>query len=396
MVRTARPVKVGNLVLGGGNPVRVQSMTKTDTRDVEATVAQIMRLHAAGCELVRVAVPDGEAARVLGEIGSRTAVPLVADIHYDYRLALEALAQGVDKLRINPGNIGSRWKVEEVARAARERGVPIRIGVNAGSLAKELESTYGRTARALVESALRQADVLESVGFSDIVLSLKSSDVLTTVEAYRQVASRCPYPLHLGLTEAGTAWAGAIRSAVAVGALLLDGIGDTLRVSLNADPVREVQAGWHILRAVGLRARGVELIACPTCGRCQVDLMTVASRVEEALAGVEAPLKVAVMGCVVNGPGEAREADVGLAAGRGKAVLFRRGERIRTVPAGRMVEELLAEVQALLDPEAVRPEGDEGRHGPPARGPSAADGPPHDAAPAATPRDHAAADEGGT
>lgn len=342
-------------MLGGGNPVRVQSMTKTDTRDVEATVGQIRRLEEAGCELVRVAVPDGEAAALLGQIRRRMGVPLVADIHYDYRLALQALEQGVDKLRINPGNIGARWKVEEVARAARERGVPIRIGVNAGSLERDVERTYGRTARALVESALRQADVLESVGFSDIVLSLKSSDVVTTVEAYRQVASRCPYPLHLGLTEAGTAWAGAIRSAVALGALLLEGIGDTLRVSLNADPVREVQAAWYILRAVGLRARGVELIACPTCGRCQVDLMAVASRVEEALAGVEAPLKVAVMGCVVNGPGEAREADVGLAAGRGRAVLFRRGEKVRTVPASRMVEELLAEVHRLL--EDVRPPG---------------------------------------
>ncbi|MBC7340068.1 MAG: flavodoxin-dependent (E)-4-hydroxy-3-methylbut-2-enyl-diphosphate synthase [Firmicutes bacterium] len=355
MGRTARPVRVGELVLGGGNPVRVQSMTKTDTRDVEATVGQIRRLEEAGCELVRVAVPDGEAAAVLGQIRRRMGVPLVADIHYDYRLALQALEQGVDKLRINPGNIGARWKVEEVARAARERGVPIRIGVNAGSLERDVERTYGRTARALVESALRQAEVLESVGFSDIVLSLKSSDVVTTVEAYRQAASRCPYPLHLGLTEAGTAWAGAIRSAVALGALLLEGIGDTLRVSLNADPVREVQAAWYILRAVGLRARGVELIACPTCGRCQVDLMAVASRVEEALAGVEAPLKVAVMGCVVNGPGEAREADVGLAAGRGRAVLFRRGEKVRTVPASRMVEELLAEVHRLL--EDVRPPG---------------------------------------
>jgi len=349
MARVSRPVKVGNLVLGGGNPVRVQSMTKTDTRDVEATVAQIARLEAAGCELVRVAIPDREAARALGEIRRRVTVPLVADIHYDYRLALEALERGADKLRINPGNIGPRWKVEEVARAARDRGVPIRIGVNAGSLEREVEEAHGRTARALVESALRQAEVLESVGFSDIVLSLKASDVPTTVEAYREAASRCPYPLHLGLTEAGTAWAGAIRTAVAVGALLLDGIGDTLRVSLNADPVREVQAAWHILRAVGLRARGVELIACPTCGRCQVNLMEVASRVEEALAGVEAPLRVAVMGCVVNGPGEAREADVGLAAGRGKAVLFRKGERVRTVPAARMVEELLAEVRALLE-----------------------------------------------
>ena len=365
MARVSRPVKVGNLVLGGGNPVRVQSMTKTDTRDVQATVAQIARLEAAGCELVRVAIPDREAARALGEIRRRVTVPLVADIHYDYRLALEALERGADKLRINPGNIGPRWKVEEVARAARDRGVPIRIGVNAGSLEREVEEAHGRTARALVESALRQAEVLESVGFSDIVLSLKASDVPTTVEAYREAASRCPYPLHLGLTEAGTAWAGAIRTAVAVGALLLDGIGDTLRVSLNADPVREVQAAWHILRAVGLRARGVELIACPTCGRCQVDLMEVASRVEEALAGVEAPLRVAVMGCVVNGPGEAREADVGLAAGRGKAVLFRKGERVRTVPAARMVEELLAEVRALLDEEGGRRAADGGPCDPP-------------------------------
>jgi len=360
MGRTTRAVKVGDLVLGAGNPVRVQSMTKTDTRDVDATVAQIRRLEAAGCEIVRVAVPDAEAARVLGEIRSRTKLPLVADIHYDYRLALAALDQGVDKLRINPGNIGARWKVEEVARAARDRGVPIRIGVNAGSLEKEMARSYGRTARALVESALRQADVLEAVGFSDIVLSLKASDVPTTVEAYRQAAVRCPYPLHLGLTEAGTAWAGAIRSAVAIGALLLEGIGETLRVSLNADPVREVQAAWHILRAVGMRARGVELVTCPTCGRCQVDLMTVASRVEEALAGVEAPLRVAVMGCEVNGPGEAREADVGLAAGRGRAVLFRKGKRIRNVPASRMVEELLAEVQALLD---GRPEDSHGIEG---------------------------------
>lgn len=362
MARTARAVKVGNLVLGAGNPVRVQSMTRTDTRDVAATVAQIRRLEAAGCEIVRVAVPDEQAAGMLGEIKRQIHLPLVADVHYDHRLALAALAQGVDKLRVNPGNIGARWKVEEVARAARERGVPIRIGVNAGSLEKDVESTYGRTARALVESALRQADVLERVGFSDIVLSVKASDVLTTVEAYREAADRCAYPLHLGVTEAGTAWAGAIKSAVALGALLLEGIGDTLRVSLNADPVREVQAGWHVLRAVGLRVRGVDLVACPTCGRCQVDLMAVASRVEEALAGVDAPLRVAVMGCVVNGPGEAREADVGLAAGRGRAVLFRKGKRIRNVPASRMVEELLAEVYALLDG-GHGDQGEGGSHG---------------------------------
>ncbi|HHY95728.1 MAG TPA: flavodoxin-dependent (E)-4-hydroxy-3-methylbut-2-enyl-diphosphate synthase [Firmicutes bacterium] len=350
-MRQSRPVKVGRVQLGGGAPVCVQSMTKTDTRDVDATVRQIQELAAAGCEIVRLAVPDGEAASRLGEIKKASPVPLVADIHYDYRLALEALRQGVDKLRLNPGNIGPRWKVEEVARAARDRGVPIRIGVNAGSLERQAAAAAAQgtsRARAMLESALRQAEILEGVGFSQIVLSLKAVDIPTTIAANRLAAAATPYPLHLGVTEAGTAWPGAIRSAVGLGVLLLEGIGDTIRVSLNAPPRLEVEAAWHILRAVGLRQQGVELIACPTCGRCQVDLMPVAEKVERALAAVKDPLRVAVMGCVVNGPGEAREADVGVAAGKGQGVLFRHGQVVRKVPESDMVEELLAEVEAVL------------------------------------------------
>lgn len=347
MRRRTRPVRVGALTIGGDAPIVVQSMTKTDTRDVAATVSQINALAEAGCELVRLAVPDMEAAQALGEIKRRTHLPLVADIHFDYRLALEALQQGVDKLRLNPGNIGGRERVEAVARAARERGVPIRIGVNAGSLEADLRDGRPR-AEAMVESALRHAALLEEVDFHDIVVSLKASDVLTTIAAYRLMAARCDYPLHLGVTEAGSEASGLIRSGLGIGVLLLEGIGDTLRVSLTADPLAEVRAGYEILRAAGRRSVGPEIIACPTCGRTEIDLRGLLARVEAELAGVREPIKVAVMGCAVNGPGEAREADIGVAGGRGGGVIFRRGEIIRRVEAGELVEGFLAELRRLL------------------------------------------------
>lgn len=347
MRRRTRPVRVGALTIGGDAPITVQSMTKTDTRDVAATVRQINALAEAGCELVRLAVPDMEAARALGDIKRQTNLPLVADIHFDYRLALEALRQGVDKLRLNPGNIGGRERVEAVARAARERGVPIRIGVNAGSLEADLRDGRPR-AEAMVDSALRHAAMLEEADFHDIVVSLKASDVPTTIAAYRLMASRCDYPLHLGVTEAGGEATGLVRSALGIGALLLDGIGDTLRVSLTADPLAEVRAGYEILRAAGRRSVGPEIIACPTCGRTEIDLRGLLARVEAELVGVRAPVKVAVMGCAVNGPGEAREADIGVAGGRGGGVIFRHGEIVRRADEGELVAAFLDELRRLL------------------------------------------------
>ena len=346
-------MRVGALTIGGDAPITVQSMTKTDTRDVAATVRQINALAEAGCELVRLAVPDMEAARALGDIKRQTNLPLVADIHFDYRLALEALRQGVDKLRLNPGNIGGRERVEAVARAARARGVPIRIGVNAGSLEADLREGRPR-AEAMVESALRHAAMLEEADFHDIVVSLKASDVPTTIAAYRLMAGRCDYPLHLGVTEAGSEASGLVRSALGIGALLLEGIGDTLRVSLTADPLAEVRAGYEILRAAGRRSVGPEIIACPTCGRTEVDLRGLLARVEAELVGVREPIKVAVMGCAVNGPGEAREADIGVAGGRGGGVIFRHGEIVRRADAGELVAAFLDELRRLLRERAAQ------------------------------------------
>ena len=336
---------IGNTAVGGGAPCSVQSMCSTDTRDEAATLAQISRLVDAGCEIVRCAVPDMDAALALGRIRAQSRIPVVADIHFDYKLALKVLELGIDALRLNPGNIGERWKVEEVVRAARERLVPIRIGVNAGSLEKELLQKYGHpTAEAMVESALGHVRILEEIGYEQIKISIKASDVNKTVAAYRLLSSIVDYPLHIGITEAGTTFSGTIKSAVGLGILLADGIGDTMRVSLTGDSVDEVKVGFEILKSLGLRQRGVNFVSCPTCGRCQINLIRVAEEIEQRLQGVEAPFTVAVMGCVVNGPGEAREADFGIAGGKGEGLLFRHGEIVRKVPEAELADALVAEV----------------------------------------------------
>ncbi|MSM38480.1 MAG: flavodoxin-dependent (E)-4-hydroxy-3-methylbut-2-enyl-diphosphate synthase [Geobacter sp.] len=348
MKRLTRQISVGNVTVGGGAPCSVQSMCNTDTRDVAATLAQIGQLTAAGCELVRCAVLDMEAAEALGRIKAESAIPVIADIHFDYKLALKVLEGGIDGLRLNPGNIGERWKVAEVVKAASERRVPIRIGVNAGSLEKELLVKYGHpTAQAMVDSALGHVRILEELGYDQIKISLKASDVPKTVAAYRLLSASVDYPLHIGITEAGTIFSGTIKSAVGLGILLAEGIGDTLRVSLTGDPVDEVRVGFEILKALGLRQRGINFVSCPTCGRCGIDLIGVAQEVEERLKDLDAPLTVAVMGCVVNGPGEAREADVGVAGGRGEGLLFRHGEIVRKIPEAELADALVAEVQAL-------------------------------------------------
>lgn len=339
---------IGTVPVGGNAPCSVQSMCSTDTRNIAATTAQITALTEAGCEIVRCAVPDAEAARALGPIKAASAIPLIADIHFDYKLALTALENGIDGLRINPGNIGEKWKVQEVVQAARERLVPIRIGVNAGSLEKELLEKYGHpTAAAMVESALGHVRILEDLGYDQIKVSLKASDVPKTVEAYRLLSQRIDYPLHIGITEAGTTFSGTIKSSVGLGILLAEGIGDTMRVSLTGDPVDEIRVGYGILKALGLRQRGINLVSCPTCGRCQIDLVPVAEEVERRLQKITKPLTVAVMGCVVNGPGEAREADVGIAGGRGEGLLFRHGEVIRKVPEKELADALVEEVEKM-------------------------------------------------
>ncbi|MHB8708789.1 MAG: flavodoxin-dependent (E)-4-hydroxy-3-methylbut-2-enyl-diphosphate synthase [Desulfuromonadales bacterium] len=348
MPRPTRQIRVGTIPVGGGAPVSIQSMTNTDTRDVPATLAQIHALAAAGCEIVRCAVPDQAAAEALAAIRRDCPVPLIADIHFDHRLALAALAGGVDGLRLNPGNIGARWKIEEVVRACSDRQVPIRIGVNAGSLEKELLEKYGHpTAEAMVESALGHIRILEELSYREIKVSLKASDVRRTVSAYRLLAAQVDYPLHIGITEAGTTWAGTIKSAVGLGALLYDGIGDTLRVSLTGDPVEEVRVGWEILKSLELRERGPVFVSCPTCGRCQIDLIPVAEEVERRLHDLPKKLTVAVMGCAVNGPGEAREADVGIAGGKGEGLLFRKGEIVRKVPADQLADALVEEARRM-------------------------------------------------
>ena len=343
-----RPIQVGNITVGGGAPVSIQSMTNTRTDDVAATVEQILRLEAAGCQISRCAVPDLAAARAVGAIKERIHIPLVVDIHFDYRLALEAAAAGADAVRINPGNIGGPERVKAVAQACRGRNIPIRVGVNGGSLEKELLAKYGGpTPEALVESAFGHIRLLNRWDFDDICVSLKTSSVPGTIAAYRLMAERSDYPLHVGLTEAGTPRMGLLKSAVGIGGLLALGIGDTIRVSLSADPVEEVYAARDILRAAGLRRDGPELIACPTCGRTKIDLIGLANQVEERLKGVEKPITVAVMGCVVNGPGEAREADVGIAGGDGEGLLFRRGEIVKKVPQEALVDELFRLIEAL-------------------------------------------------
>lgn len=349
MKNMTRQLKIGSLKIGGGAPCSVQSMCNTDTRDVEATLAQIRQLAEAGCELVRCAVLDQDAADAMARIKIASPLPVVADIHFDYKLALAVLAGGIDGLRLNPGNIGEQWKVAEVVKAAKDRLVPIRIGVNAGSLEKELLVKYGHpTAEAMVASALGHVRILEELGYDQIKISLKASDVPKTVEAYRILAEKVDYPLHIGITEAGTIFSGTIKSAVGLGILLADGIGDTLRVSLTGDPVDEVRVGFEILKALGLRQHGINFVSCPTCGRCQIDLIKVANEVEERLRIYKSPLTVAVMGCVVNGPGEAREADVGIAGGRGEGLLFRQGEVVRKVREEEMADALVAEVEKMV------------------------------------------------
>lgn len=345
MRRKSRVVHIGNVAIGGDNPVAVQSMTNTDTRDVKATVDQIVRLQEAGCEIIRVAVVDSQAAQAIRSIIRQIDIPLVADIHFDYRLALECIESGAHGLRLNPGNIGDRNKVRTVVKACQERSIPIRIGVNAGSLDKTLLQKYGEVcAPAMVESAMEHIKLLEDMGFLDIKISLKASSVLLTIESYQQLAAQVDYPLHVGVTEAGTMERGLIKSAMGIGCLLYQGIGDTIRVSLTADPAEEVWAAYEILRSLQLRSRGAELISCPTCGRCEIDLIKMAEDVDQRLRSLPDPIKVAVMGCVVNGPGEAKEADVGIAGGRGTGLLFSKGEIVKRVPESELLDELVQEI----------------------------------------------------
>ncbi|MCL6565180.1 MAG: flavodoxin-dependent (E)-4-hydroxy-3-methylbut-2-enyl-diphosphate synthase [Acidobacteriia bacterium] len=355
--RKTRPVRVGRYTIGGDAPIVVQSMTKTDTRDVDATLRQIEQLEAAGCEIIRMAVPDAEAARAVAEIRKRTQAVLVADIHFQYRLALAVLDAGIDKLRINPGNIGDAEKVRAVVKKAQACGVPIRIGVNAGSLERHLLEKYGYpTPEAMVESALEHVRILEELDFRDIIISLKASSVNMTVAAYRLLASQVDYPFHLGITEAGTQFSGTVKSAIGLGILLAEGIGDTLRVSLAADPVEEVRVAYEILKALEIRARGPMIIACPTCGRLEVDMFKIVEEIERQTAHIHEPLHLAVMGCAVNGPGEARSAHVGVACGRGNGVIYRDGKAIRRVPEDRIVAELVQEIESYIaDRKAGRP-----------------------------------------
>ena len=341
-----RAVAIGNRVIGGGNPVLIQSMTNTRTEDVAATVAQIHRLEAVGCEIVRCTVPTMEAARAVGEIKKQIHIPLVADIHFDYRMALAAIENGADKIRINPGNIGGRDKVEAVVKAAAERKIPIRVGVNSGSLEKELLEKYGGvTAQGLVESALDKVHLIEGMGYDNLVISIKSSEVMMCVKAHEILARQTRYPLHVGITEAGTVTAGNIKSAAGLGIILYQGIGDTVRVSLTGDPVEEIRSAKLILRTLGLRRGGIEVVSCPTCGRTRIDLIGLAAQVEEMVKDMPLVLKVAVMGCAVNGPGEAREADIGIAGGVGEGLLIKKGEIVRKVPEDRLLDTLREELE---------------------------------------------------
>lgn len=346
-MKLTKQINIGGVPVGGGAPIAIQSMTNTDTRDAKATLAQIRALAEAGCDIVRCAVPDKTAAEALREICAGSPIPVVADIHFDYRLALAAIEAGVDKIRLNPGNIGGADRVQAVVKAAKERHLPIRIGVNSGSLEKEILAKYGApTAEALVESAMGHVQMLEACGFDDIVISMKSSDVNTMIDAYRLCAQQCSYPLHLGVTEAGTERMGLVKSAIGIGSLLHDGIGETIRVSLTEDPVKEIKAARDILKCIGKRG-GPQIVSCPTCGRTRIDLVKTAKEVEAALENVDKDIKVAVMGCVVNGPGEAREADIGIAGGDGCAMLFRKGTVLRKVAEEDIVPELMAEIEKL-------------------------------------------------
>jgi (E)-4-hydroxy-3-methylbut-2-enyl-diphosphate synthase len=345
-----RPVKVGNLTIGGSNELFIQSMTTTKTHDVDATVAEIKRLEEAGCQIVRVACPDERAANAIPEIKKRINIPLVVDIHFDYKLALKAIEGGADKIRINPGNIGKREKVEAVVNAAKKRGIPIRIGVNAGSLEKRILEKYGYpTADGMVESALHHIKILEDLDFHDIIVSMKASDVSLAIEAYEKASKAFDYPLHLGITESGTLFAGTVKSAAGLGAIISKGIGNTLRISLSADPVEEVKVARELLKVFGLSSNAATLISCPTCGRIEIDLISIANEVEDYISKIKAPIKVAVLGCAVNGPGEAREADIGIAGARGEGLLFRKGEIVRKVPEDQLVDELKKEIDQIAE-----------------------------------------------
>jgi (E)-4-hydroxy-3-methylbut-2-enyl-diphosphate synthase len=347
--RLTKAIRIGSVSIGGNHPISVQSMTNTDTRDRKATLEQITKLREAGCEIIRLAVPDDEAAANLKYYVQNSGVPLVADIHFDYRLALAAIEAGVSKLRINPGNIGGAERVRILAAKSRERGIPIRIGVNSGSLEKDLlDKHHGPVPEAMAESALRHIRLLEAENFYDIVISMKASSVRTTIAAYQLLAEKCEYPFHIGITEAGTWYKGSVRSAAGLGILLWEGIGDTLRVSLTGDPAREAEVGREILQALGLRNFGATVVSCPTCGRCRMDLEALAEKVEAMVAGVQKPLKIAVMGCGVNGPGEAREADLGVAGGKEEGLIFRKGEIVRKVPEAEILKVLEEELRKLM------------------------------------------------
>jgi (E)-4-hydroxy-3-methylbut-2-enyl-diphosphate synthase len=346
--RKTKQIRIGTVPIGGDAPITVQSMTNTDTRQVEETVAQIKRLEAAGCELIRVAVVDMEAAFAIRAIRDRIHIPLIADIHFDHRLAVASMENGAQAIRINPGNIGGPRKLAKVVDAAKIHGVPIRVGVNSGSLEKDILKKHGHpTPMALTESALRNVELLENQGFHEIKISIKSSDPLATVEAYRLLAGRCDYPFHLGVTEAGGLIAGTVKSSVALGILLYEGIGDTFRISLTRDPVEEIRVGYEILRSLNIRHRGPELISCPTCGRCQVNLFNLADEVEHHIQTMKTPLKIAVMGCVVNGPGEAKEADIGVAGGKGLGIIFKKGRLYKKVPENELLHVFLKELDAM-------------------------------------------------
>lgn len=348
--RKTRAIKIGTVPVGGNAPITVQSMTNTDTRKVEETVAQIRRLEGAGCEIIRVAVVDMEAATAIRSIRDQIHIPLIADIHFDHRLAVASMENGAQAIRINPGNIGGAKKLAKIVDAAKTHAVPIRVGVNSGSLEKDLLRKHGHpTPAALTESALRNVELLENQGFCEIKISIKSSDPLTTVEAYRQLASSCDFPFHLGVTEAGGLIAGTVKSSVALGILLYEGIGDTFRISLTRDPVEEVRVGYEILRSLNIRHRGPELISCPTCGRCQVNLFSLADEVEHHIQTIKTPLKIAVMGCVVNGPGEAKEADIGVAGGKGVGIIFKKGKLFKKVAENELLEVFLKELDTMAD-----------------------------------------------
>ncbi len=346
MRRKTKVIKIGDVAIGGDNPIRVQSMTKTDTEDIEGTLSQIKSLEKVGCEIVRVAIPDEEAIHAFKEIKKRAPLPIVADIHFNYKLALKAIEYGADGIRINPGNIGGKERVREIAKLAKERGIPIRVGVNSGSIEKSLLKKYGSaTTEALVESVMNNVKLLEDFDFYDIKISVKASDIKRTVESYRRISELTNYPLHIGITESGTLFSGTIKSAIGIGILLYEGIGDTIRVSLSAPPEEEVKVGWEILKSLGLRRRGIEIISCPTCGRLEVDLLPIVSEIERKVLSMDKEIKIAIMGCVVNGPGEASESDLALVCGKGVGLIYKKGKLLKKVKDEEMVDEFLEEIQ---------------------------------------------------